>query len=208
MRKASIGILSVLVVALAGVVVWLGVPRWSLPALPDVTEVVVIETESSSVQIIEAVRRTEEIALVSLAIQGIDERSEHSTILGVRVPGSERALYLQYSFTAKLGIDGGEVEIEELDEGSYRISIPEFVFIGHDDIEFKLATEQNGVLSFVTPEIDVLDMTNRILDDSAQQAHLDDNAVLLREQVEAFYRGIVAAIDPEAEVEFAYATDR
>lgn len=208
MKKASIGILSVLVVALAGVVVWLGVPRWSLPALPDVTEVVVIETESSSVQIIEAVRRTEEIALVSLAIQGIDERSEHSTILGVRVPGSERALYLQYSFTAKLGIDGGEVEIEELDEGSYRISIPEFVFIGHDDIEFKLATEQNGVLSFVTPEIDVLDMTNRILDDSAQQAHLDDNAVLLREQVEAFYRGIVAAIDPEAEVEFAYATDR
>ena len=208
MRKASIGILSVLVVALAGVVVWLGVPRWSLPALPDATEVVVIETESSSVQIIEAVRRTEEIALVSLAIQGIDERSEHSTILGVRVPGSERALYLQYSFTAKLGIDGGEVEIEELDEGSYRISIPEFVFIGHDDIEFKLATEQNGVLSFVTPEIDVLDMTNRILDDSAQQAHLDDNAVLLREQVEAFYRGIVAAIDPEAEVEFAYATDR
>lgn len=173
--------------------------------LIDASDVVAVETQSSSTQVIEAVKRTEEIALASLGIQGIEERTEHSTVFGIKVPGSDRALYMQYTFTAKLGIDGSKVDIIQAEDGTYEITIPEFLFIGHDDIEFKLVTEQNGVLSFATPEIDVLEMTNKILNDDAQQKYVDDNAVLLQEQVESFYRGIVEAIDPDAEIRFAYA---
>lgn len=170
-------------------------------------EVVAVETETSHTHVIEAVRRTEEIALLSLGIQGISQRSEHSTVFGVYVPGSDRALYIQYNFTAKLRIDGEEVKIEQLEDGTYRIELPEFIFIGHDDIRFQMVTEQNGVLSFATPEIDVLDMTNEILSNEAQQKYLVDNADLLRQQAESFYLGIVRAVEPDAEVVFAYTSD-
>lgn len=173
--------------------------------LIDAGNVVGFETESSSTQVIQAVKRTEEIALASLGIQGIEERTEHATVFGIKVPGSDRALYMQYTFTAKLGIDGSKVDIIQAEDGTYEITIPEFVFIGHDDVEFKLIVEQNGVLSFATPVIDKLEMTNAILNDEAQQHYIDDNAALLQEQVESFYRGIVEAIDPDAEIRFAYA---
>ena len=56
-------------------------------------------------EIIEAVRRTEEVSLVSLAIQGIKtERKTNSKIFfGIDIPLTSKTLFLKYSFAAKLG---------------------------------------------------------------------------------------------------------
>lgn len=177
-------------------------------AVSDATRVTDVETESANTQVINAITRTQEVSLLSLGIQGIAEQSQQRTFLGVRVPGTERASFLQYSFNAKLGIDGGDVRIREAGENGIRISIPEFIFIGHDDVSLKLVTEKNGVLSFVTPEIDTVEMTNSLLNDEAKGEYIDANEDLLRDQAESFYEGIVEGIDPAIDVDFDYLSRR
>ncbi|WP_345751230.1 hypothetical protein [Microbacterium rhizophilus] len=37
--------------------------------------------------------------------------------------------------------------------------------------------------------------------------YVEDNAAILRDQAEDFYRGIIVGIDPEVSLEFAFAGD-
>ncbi|MCG6566512.1 hypothetical protein [Tessaracoccus sp. ZS01] len=196
--KVTVWIALGVAVAFVGVQVW---NSYTQSALDTRSEVL-------SSQVINAISREEQVSLLSLGIQGIAEKNERRTIFGIDVPGSERALCLQYNFNAKLGIDGGDVRIEKTSEDSFTVSIPEFIFIGHNDANFKLVTENSGVLSWVTPEIDAVEMTNQILNDEAQSQYIDANEDLLRDQAEAFYEGIITAIDPSLEVEFEYASGR
>ena len=105
-------------------------------------------------QVINAVDRVEQVALVSLGIQGINESRANSEVFGLKVPGSDRVTFVQYSFRGKLGIDGENVTVTPTGENSYRVTIPKFIFIGYDDLDFKVAAEDNGVLSWVTADID------------------------------------------------------
>ncbi|GAA1725917.1 hypothetical protein [Microbacterium paludicola] len=162
------------------------------------------ESEERNAQVLTAVSREEQVVLLSLGIEGIDEKTDRTTFLGVDIPGSERATFVQYSFSAKLGIEGGDVRIDETGEGEYRITVPEFVFIGHDDEHFELITERNGALSWITPEIDELEMVRGILSDDVKAQYVADNEALLREQTESFYRRIVTGIDPEIELTFVF----
>ncbi|WP_394551731.1 hypothetical protein ACDF64_12760 [Agromyces sp. MMS24-JH15] len=162
------------------------------------------ESEERDTQVIQAVVREEQVVLLSLGIQGISEKNDTSTFLGTRVPGSERATFVQYAFSAKLGIDGGAVTIEQTGEDEYLISIPEFEFIGHDDERFELVGEQNGVLSWMTPEIDTVEMINAILSDDVKHEYLDANEKILQDQAQAFYSGIITSIDPTLTVRFAF----
>lgn len=164
------------------------------------------ETDGRNTQIIESVTRSEQVALVSLGIQGIQEETSNGTIplLNQAIPGSERATFAQYSFTAKLGLDGNEVRIEQIGEDSFRVNIPEFIFIGHDDEDFRLVTENNGALSWLTPEIDQLEMVNTILNDDAQGEYIESHQELLKDQAQNFYGGIITGVDPDVEVEFEF----
>lgn len=76
------------------------------------------------------------------------------------------------------------------------ISVPEFMFIGYDQPTFKVATEDGGVLSWVTPEIDKVEMVNKILDDDARQTYVSSNSEVLKDQTKAFYNTLIASIDP------------
>lgn len=169
--------------------------------LPDVAEVVV---EDNTREIVAALTRSEEVALLSLHIQGIHERTQRSTLFGREIPGSDRAIFMQYGFNAKLGIDGARVGIEETGENRFTITIPEFIFIGHDDIELKTATEANGALSWVTPEIDTIDMANEILGNDERIRYVDTNDTILKDQARAFYNGIITAVDPEVTLDFEF----
>ncbi|GAA1768731.1 hypothetical protein [Agromyces humatus] len=162
------------------------------------------ESESRDTQVIESVSRQEEVVLLGLGIQGISRKGEKSTLFGADVPGSERASFIQYTFDAKLGIDGSDVRIEPIGEGSYLITIPEFIFIGHDSEGFELIAEQNGVLSWITPEIDAVEMINDILDDELQDEYVESNQEVLRDQAEAFYKGIILGVDPNLTVKFKF----
>lgn len=144
------------------------------------------------------------MVLLSLGIQGISEKTEKSTFLGVEVPGSDRATFMQYSFNAKLGIDGRDVRIVTVGEKKYRISIPEYTPIGHSDEDFRLVAENNGVLSFITPENDPVEMINSILSPDAQAEYVADNEEILREQVTCFYSSIITGIDPEIDITYDF----
>ena len=160
--------------------------------------------DERNTQIIEAIQREEQVVLLSLGVQGIAEERVVTTIFGKQLPGSGRVLFLQYSYNAKLGIEGSEVTISQLDENRFQVSIPEFTFIGHNDVQFQTAVEDNGVLSWVTPEIDTAQVISEILDGDAQFQQVVDNRLLLEDQARAFYTGIIEAIDPEVQVVYEF----
>ena len=162
------------------------------------------ESESTDTRVIQAITREEQVVLLSLGIQGISEKTERITFLGVEVPGSERASFVQYSFNAKLGIDGRDVRIVPSGEKKYRISIPEYIFIGHSNEDFRLVAENNGALSFITPENDPVEMINNILSEDTQAEYIANNEEILREQAVMFYSGIITGIDPEISITYDF----
>lgn len=162
------------------------------------------QAETVHTQVVAAIERTEQVSLVSLGIQGIEKTSGSTTFFGVVVPGSERTKFLQYAFDAKLGLDGGHVVIKQDSEKQFTITISEFTFIGYDNMHFELATESNGVLSWVTPEIDTAAMANSIMSTETKQKYIDANRELLRDQAESFYGGIIKAVDPTIDVTFDF----
>ena len=74
--------------------------------------------------------------------------------------------------------------------------------------DFKLVAENNGALSWVTPEIDAVEMINGILNDKAKNQYVSSNQDTLRGQAEIFYKSIVTAVDPGITLEFEFVEDR
>lgn len=163
-----------------------------------------IASESRDSQVIRAMERTQEVSLVSLGIQGIKETKESASLMGQSIPGTGKAAFMQYEFTAKLGLDGGAVRLERLDEKSYLIRVPEFGFIGYDEPTFELVVEDGGILSFVTADIDEVDMINEILSDDARDTYLENYEQDLKDQTQVFYGTLIAGIDPEIEVSYEF----
>lgn len=165
-----------------------------------------INSESNDSQVITAIERTQEVALVSLGIQGLMEEAKCSEILGKCVPGSTETVFLQYNFNAKLGIDGAEVKVTKTGEDAYLISVPEFSFIGYDEPTFKVATKDGGVLDFITEDIDQVEMVNKILNDEAQLQYVASNDALLEDQTEVFYDGLIKSVAPDATTTFEFSS--
>lgn len=162
-------------------------------------------TTDSNSQVVTAITRTEEVALVSLGIEGIRERNtEDGQFLFITIPNS-RAAFLRYSFEAKLGIDANGVVIDDTDYPTIVVNIPEFIVIGMDNQHVEVAAENNDVLSWTTPEIDKVSMVNDIFNDALKAQYLEKNGELLRDQTIAFYTDIVNAIDPSVTLEFVFA---
>ncbi len=163
-------------------------------------------SETRSTQFINSITREEQVVLLSLGIQGIDEKAMgKSKFFGLLdIPGTAKTKYLEYGFKAKLGIEGKDVEIEEVGEQKYVVTIPKFIFIGHDNETFRLITEKNGVLSFLAPEVDSVEMINDILSSGAQADYIETNKGILQDQAKMFYTSIITAIDPTVSVTFEF----
>lgn len=162
------------------------------------------QSQSRNTQVINSITREEQIVLLGLGIQGISATTGTSTFMGVTIPGSERASFLQYSFNAKLGVEGKDVQIATKGEKGLLISIPRFIFIGHSNESFETVVETNGVLSFTTPEIDTAEVITKVLNDGAKIKYIASNSEILRDQAKAFYTGIINAIDPTITIEFEF----
>lgn len=162
-------------------------------------------TESRDSQLMNAVTREGQIVLVSLGIQGLHNQDANSQLFGLDIPWSDRTSILEYSFLAKLGIDGGEVTIEQTGVDSFLLTIPDFIFIGHQDESYRIAFHDHGLLSWLTPGADAADLITDILnDEGVKQQYIDANVAVLREQAIAFYEGIISSVAPEVEVEFQF----
>ena len=199
-RRGLSGFLAV-VLLLVGAVAAIGASR----AISYFNTPVVQETaDTRDTRVIQSITREEQIVLLSLGIQGITERSQATKIFGKEIPGSERVVFVQYSFNAKLGIEGKDVTIKQTGDTEYLVTIPEFIFIGHNNQSFKLVAENNGVLSFVTSEIDPVQMINGILNDEAKDAYVSSNREVLQDKARGFYTAIIQNIDPNVTVKFAF----
>ncbi|MGJ9373875.1 hypothetical protein [Nesterenkonia sp. CF4.4] len=166
-----------------------------------------VSTESRDSQIVTAIERQEQIVLLSTSVQGLKDEQVYSELFGRTLPGTGRTKFLQYSYRAKLGIEGGEVAIEETGEDTFLVTVPEFIFIGHDRADFKTATEENGALSWVTPEIDTAAMITEILSEGEMTEQIESNQDLLQDQARAIYTGIIQAIDEDIDVDFEFSDD-
>jgi hypothetical protein len=201
MKATQVLFWPVVCVACAGVLI-IALSAMNVLRLP---ELFAAEETTSDSQVIEAVSRTEEVALLALAVQGIERKDTQGKLLGVTVPASDRTALLQYEFTAKVGVDGSDVTVDGNGDDGYIVTVPPFIFVGYDAPRFEDPIESNGAISWLTPEIKETEMVNEILSAEKQQeyiaAHLED----LRAQTEAFYEGIVLGVDPSARVEFRFA---
>ncbi|HNN48970.1 MAG TPA: hypothetical protein PKM12_08335 [Marmoricola sp.] len=163
------------------------------------------DRQIDSTQVIKQVTREEQVVLLSLAIEDITEARDASHLWGdIEIPGSERATFIRFGFVAKIGIDGKDVQIKDLPGNKFQITIPEFIFIGQDRQHVKLVVEDGGLLSFLTPEIDQVELVNEILNNSTKDEYVDDYRDLLESQAERFYGNLIKVVDPEAEVSFEF----
>ena len=163
-----------------------------------------IESQSRDSQVIRAIERTQEISLLSLAVQGLKEKDASGKFLGKSIPGTGKKVFLQYEFDAKLGLDGAKAKVERSGEHTYRIAVPAFKFIGYDKPTFKVAVEDGGVLGWTTPDIDKVALVNEILNDGARDTYLADNQQTLQDQTKVFYDGLIKSIDPAAVTAFEF----
>jgi hypothetical protein len=164
-----------------------------------------IKSETADSQVVQSIKRTEEVSLLALGIQGITSEERCSTAFGKCVPGTSDEVYMQYNFTGKLGIDGAGVEVTESGADTYTISVPTFEFIGYSEPTFEVAVTDDGVLSWVTEDIDQAAMITKILSDDAQQKYLDDNKAMLQEQTRVFYDNIIMSVAPQAKITYEFA---
>lgn len=162
-------------------------------------------TTDKSTQIVNAVERTQEVALVTLSIEGIEERkTDDGQLLFLSIPNS-RATFVRYSFDAKLGFDAKGVDIDERPDGSFVVRIPSFSVIGLDNQHVETAVEDNDLLSWTTPEINKDDIYNAIFGDDLEAEYIAKNTDLLQDQARAFYSSIIHSIDPDVALEFEFA---
>lgn len=176
-----------------------GVATKAFPASPFAST-----SEERNSQIVRSITREEQVVLLALGIQGISEKSGKTKFFGVDIPGTERASFLLYSFDAKLGLDGKDVLIRSGIENEVVVSLPRFIFIGHDNHKFRVVAENNGALSWITPENDAVEMINNILTDDAKAQYVESNRQFLEDQARAFYAGIIRSVDPKLTVSFEF----
>ena len=156
-------------------------------------------------QVVQAVSRVQEVALLSLHIEGVARQESNGEILGMVVPASEKTTLLQYKFDAKLGIDGSQVKIEPTGPKSFRLTIPQFIGIGFDKPTFEDPLESNNALGWLaTPAVETR-MVNNILSDENKQKYISQNEAALKEQAKVFYSRLIESVDPEITVDFAFA---
>jgi len=165
-----------------------------------------IDVERKDSQVVTAVERTQEVSLLSLAVQGLTSEKRDREIFGQTVPGSGETVFIEYTFDAKLGLDGQQVEVRRSAANTYVVSVPDFMFIGYDEPTFEVAVEDSGVLSWVTPDVDQLDMVNDVFDGDARAQYLDDQQTALEEQAKVFYDSLITGIDPDATITYEFAS--
>ncbi len=167
--------------------------------------------ESRDTQVIRSIKGEEQVILVTAGMTDVQEERADGLKLSIgdlelfTLPGTQRSVLVRYEYDAKFGIEGKDVEIVRTGDSAYRVSIPEFIYLGYAHPDLSVASEENGALSWTTPEIDKTAIFEEILSDQAVSAHIDGFRSVLEDQAEEFYTRIVHAIDPTITLEFEFA---
>ena len=96
------------------------------------------------------------------------------------------------------------MKVTKTGKHAYLLSVPEFSFIGYDEPTFRVAVEDGGVLDWITPDIDQVEMVNKILNDDEQAEYVATYEEVLEDQTKVFYDGLITSIDPDAVTTFEF----
>ncbi|WP_347978198.1 hypothetical protein [Microbacterium sp. ProA8] len=166
--------------------------------------------ESRDTQVIRSIKGEEQVVLLTAGMTDVEEERADGLKLAIgdfqlfTLPGTERSVLVRYEYDAKYGIEGKDVEIVQTGDNSYRVLIPDFIYLGYVNPDLSVAKEENGALSWTTPEIDTTAIFEEILSDEAVDEHIDGFRPVLEDQAAAFYTRIVEAIDPTINLEFEF----
>lgn len=170
-----------------------------------------VSTQTHDTKAVESFEFKEDITLISLGVTGILEEEKSAELFGGwKVPGTEKNVLILYRYQANLGIDGTKVDIEKTGDHSFTVEVPAFELKGLSFTEqdgegpFKKINTADGLLSFVTADIDESAMHSRIVTDDGAEL-INENTDHLRSQAESFFTGIITAVDPDASIDFEFA---
>lgn len=163
-------------------------------------------TEERDTQVLRSVKREQEVILLTAGITEIKEERENQSFFDLfDIPGSERVMFVRYEVDAKFGFEGDKVDIKRTGDNAFRITVPEFAYLGYDNPSFETATESNGILSWTTPPIDTFSFVEEELSEEAIVTHIEGFRPLLEDQARTFYTNIIASIAPDASIDVVFA---
>lgn len=197
---AVFGVVVVVLGALvAGVAVGIFTPPWLVTAASSHSVV-------KNTQVVTSIEKTEQTALLELGIQGISEAKGIPPAALKDFPLLQKARYMQYSMTAKLGVD--EVKVEATDDHEFLVTVPPFIWIGYDDLEIERVIGDDGMLSALTTQVSEYEQFNSIVDQELKQKHLAGNQQALRDQATHYFTKMATSIDPSAMLTFQFAEQK
>jgi len=167
-------------------------------------------TEARDTQVIRSIKGEEQVILLTAGMTDVQEERGDGLKLAIgdlklfTLAGTERSMLVRYEYDAKFGIEGKDVEIVQTGDNSYRVTIPKFIYLGYANPDLSVANEENGILSWTTPEIDTTEVFEELLSEQAVEQHIDGFRSVLEEQAELFYTRVVEAIDPTITLEFEF----
>lgn len=162
-------------------------------------------TEERDTQVLRSITREQQVILLTAGITEIKEERENQSFFELfDIPGSERVMFVRYEVDAKFGIEGDDVAVARTGENAFRVTMPEFIYLGYANPRFETATEANGLLSWTTPAIDKFSFVEEELSDEAVVTHIEGFRPVLEEQARAFYTNIITSIAPDAAIEFVF----
>lgn len=161
--------------------------------------------ESRDSQIIESLELSREVVLLKASTQGIHEVENYSAIFGDRkIPGTGKSELIEYSYQNKLGFDGHEVSIKSKRNNRFEITIPEFKFIGYDNVVMDTVHSRNGFLSFSTEDINTGEVITEIMEGNRVEELIDANREMLEREAEDLYWDLALEIDDEVDLRFKF----
>lgn len=118
--------------------------------------------------------------------------------------GTQKIKSIQYQLTAKFGIDGKEVVIEEKGDNEFTIYIPQFIFIGYSDVVIYGIDENNERFSMLTKDVDEVDLMNEIFNERKQEEFIVQFNSELKEYAQEFYNGLLEDMSSSPKLNFVF----
>ncbi len=194
---ATFGVVVLVLGGLAvGVAAALLTPPWLASALGPQS---VVRNE----QVVTFITKEEQTVLLTLGVEGISEAEGIPPEILKDVPVLKKVRLMQYSLTAKLGVDA--VTIDATGDHQFTVKVPPFTWIGEADTNIDRVISDDGVLSAFTAQMSESEQFNAIVDDELKNQYLSANDEALRNQAEFHFTKLAHSIDPDAELTFEFA---
>ena len=157
---------------------------------------------------VQRIEEVSEIVFLNAQIKDIINETNSSRLpyLNIEIPFSEKRVLAVINYKAKLGIKEG-VTVEELEENTYRITVPKFQVIGVDVDEnngYELYDSSGELLSLATEDIDVGKILSERISSQRQAIYLAQYNEELKNSATTYFETLFNSIDPDINLEIKF----